>query len=484
VIKDEMMRRWGLRPRSAWRHAHGWTQSATASAYNRLYDPIGQAPMSESRIGAYERWPHGGERPSLQILSRLAELFNTTLDQVVDGDDLAAMPEPDLHMFRAKLRESPLTASADESPDAQDQPRIAYRDWGKSGITNQEDQREVVAMAAHEGSEHAERAERRDIGEATLEQLRADVERLSRNHMTGEPFAVFQEMRLVRSRIYMALDRQLWPRDQTELYFLLSLLHALMAAAANGLGNRQAAEELIRAGWAYAVAIDHRPLMATLRLELANIVYWLRPRHSRDLARSGLEYLSDGPNAAQLHLRHGRAAARLGDADTARQAITAAHEARARTHHDEVLEIGGEFDLSKATQHFLAGSTLLEIQTPDAQREALRELRQASTLYTAGPEPGEDHYDGYVACNSIDLATALLRDGQLDAAAAALEPVLGLPPDRRIEAVLRRLHRMRPELAAANYQGQALANDLDQTIEAFAAETIVGDLGELPAGPS
>ena len=45
-----------------------------------------------------------------------------------------------------------------------------------------------VEMAAHDGSEHAERAEQRDIGDATLEQLRSDVIRLSHGYMTGEPF--------------------------------------------------------------------------------------------------------------------------------------------------------------------------------------------------------------------------------------------------------------------------------------------------------
>ena len=48
-------------------------------------------------------------------------------------------------------------------------------------------EREVL-MAAHEGSERAEQAERRDIGDATLEQLHADVARLSVESMTGEPF--------------------------------------------------------------------------------------------------------------------------------------------------------------------------------------------------------------------------------------------------------------------------------------------------------
>jgi hypothetical protein len=37
---------------------------------------------------------------------------------------------------------------------------------------------------------------------------------------------------------------------------------------------RPASEELIRAGWAYAIAIDYKPLMARLRTDLANVAYW------------------------------------------------------------------------------------------------------------------------------------------------------------------------------------------------------------------
>jgi hypothetical protein len=279
--------------------------------------------------------------------------------------------------------------------------------------------------------------------------------------------------------MYAALDRRLWPRDETQLYFLLGVLNGLMAvSASSNLGNRQAAEELVRAGWAYATAIDHHPLMAYLRLELASIIYWQRPRQSRDLALSGLRYLPDGPNAAQLHLRYGQAAARIGDADTARQAITAANEARTRDHHDELIEIGGEFSLSRATQHFYAGGLLIEI--PDANRDAINELERAMSLYDIGPEPGEYHYHGYVAGSRVDLATALLREGQLEAAAERLGPVLSLPPNRRGDSLLRRFERVRAELAAPRYRGQPQAADLDEHIEIFSGETIVGDLGELP----
>ena len=299
--------------------------------------------------------------------------------------------------------------------------------------------------------------------------------------MTAEPFPVFREMRRLRSRIYAALDRQLWPRDQTELYFLLGALNCLMAVAASDLGYMQAGEELVRAAWAYATAIDHRPLMAHLRLELAGIAYWDRPRQSRDLAQSGLRYLSDGPNAAQLYLQYGRAAARLGDATTARRAIESAKEARERAHQDDLLEIGGEFGFSRATQHYMAGSALVEI--PQARvRWRSRSCNERPNSTQLVPDRGSSTDYGCVALAHVDLATALLRAGRLDAAAMALGPALAISPGQRISAIPERLGRVRSELARNPYQGSPQATELDEQIEDFTRETIVRDLHDLPAG--
>jgi hypothetical protein len=123
-----------------------------------------------------------------------------------------------------------------------------------------------------------------------------------------------------------------------------------MGAVADDLGYRDSAMELIRAGWAYAVAIDHRPLMAQLRLELSIRAYYRgMTLQSRDLAADGLRYLDAGPTAAYLNLKLARAHAVLGDVDSASEAVLAAHEAREREHHDELLEIGGLFAISLAT---------------------------------------------------------------------------------------------------------------------------------------
>ncbi len=351
-------------------------------------------------------------------------------------------------------------------------PDSAPPDVGASAI------RREVLMAAHEGSEHAERAEQRGIGEATLEQFRADVTSLSVQYMTGETFVLFEEMRRVRYRILEALDRRQWPRDAAELYLLAGCLSALMAAAATNLGYPQATEELTRAGWAYATIIDHRPLMARLRLCAAYAAYWSgRPEQSANLAASGLEYVADGQNAAQLHLFGGLASARLGDAGRVRQAITAARDARDRDHHDELLEIGGEFGFSRATQSYYAGFVWSEAASGKAgSDEAVTELESAIGLYAAGPGPGEHHSRKCQMLAHADLAIARLRAGALDAAITALEPVLALPPGQRTAVEGQRLAVVRAELAAPVYRGAAAARGLDELLAGFGP----GELGSLP----
>lgn len=357
-----------------------------------------------------------------------------------------------------------------------------YREMSAPGLGGFSVEREVL-MAAHEGSEHAERAERRDIGPATLEQLRADVARLSADFMTGEPLNSFLEMRRVRARIFRVLDQRLWPRDQAELYFLLGCLADLMATAASGLGYPQAAEELIRSGWAYAAAIDHHPLMAHLRLKLAQVAYWdNRPQQTRDLAEDGLRYLDAGPNAAALHLRYAMAAAQLGDADNAYRAIAQGRDARERTHADDVLQIGGEFSISEASHHREIGTALTDID--GASQEASNELEQAVAAYDAGPGPGEQHWFAGKPLASIDLAAIHLRSGALDAAAGALTPVLMLPPTQRISALTHRLRLVRNELHRPIYGRSGPAQDLDEQIEEFGRDTTSAGLHSLPGTSS
>ena len=93
----------------------------------------------------------------------------------------------------------------------------------------------------------------------------------------------------------------------------------------------------------------------------------------------------------------------------ARRAIGQARDARERRNEDDLLPLGGEFGFSRASQHYLAGSTLLEIT--GAERDAIAELERATEFYEAGPEEGEDHSFELRMLAQTELAVARLRVG-------------------------------------------------------------------------
>lgn len=113
TVAREMTRRWRIRPREAYRHAHGWSQDEVARQFElarvtgdisspgrtapRLSSPV----MSGVRIGEYERWPAGGRRPSVYALVVLAQVFETSVDHLLDYLDHRELPDTDRAVLAA-----------------------------------------------------------------------------------------------------------------------------------------------------------------------------------------------------------------------------------------------------------------------------------------------------------------------------------------------------------------------------------------------
>jgi tetratricopeptide (TPR) repeat protein len=332
--------------------------------------------------------------------------------------------------------------------------------------------------AAHESSDHAAERDPYGVGEITIDQLRADVMRLSRQMDSGSPLETFLDLRRVRDRIHLLLDRRLRLREQGDLYFMLGCVNGMMGATAKRLGYLDSAEEFIRAGWAYANIIDHDPLRAMLRLKLSGVMYY-RERYSecRDLAADGLRHVSQGSPGAELQVWRARAAAQLGNVDMARQSVNLADDAIADDYSDDLLEIGGGFALSQATYQALAGRALVGVS--GAERDATEKLEQSIGLYDAGPDDREEFWFAGKPLAGVNLAIVRLRSGALDAAVAALEPALALPAEQRISDITGPLADVRRELAAPIFQGSPQARDLGERIEAFGREAVTAGLHSL-----
>jgi transcriptional regulator with XRE-family HTH domain len=106
-VARELRRRWDLRPRTAYRHACGWTQGETAVRFTEVaaqLTGVRSEPMTATGIGEYERWPTQGRQPTPYVLTVLAEVYGTDRDSLLDQHDLESMPAQDQTVLDALHR--------------------------------------------------------------------------------------------------------------------------------------------------------------------------------------------------------------------------------------------------------------------------------------------------------------------------------------------------------------------------------------------
>ncbi|HEY1621534.1 MAG TPA: helix-turn-helix transcriptional regulator [Streptosporangiaceae bacterium] len=120
---------------------------------------------------------------------------------------------------------------------------------------------DVIAMAAAQARDHAERSAVTEIRPGTVEQLTAEVARVGRAYVSAPPLPLFAAMHQVLGRVQDSLERRAYPRQSRELNFLAGALCGLMANASLDLGREEAADDLGRAAWTYGHIIGFGPLM-------------------------------------------------------------------------------------------------------------------------------------------------------------------------------------------------------------------------------
>jgi hypothetical protein len=130
-IAGEIARRYRLRPREAYRLAHGWTLGQAAAQFNARAadldtDPGGQASLAANRLCEYEKWPHSERRPSVYVLVMLAHIYQTGVLNLLDLADHEHLPPRD----RLTLLQPGQTAASEAGVST---PTGAARDSGQPG---------------------------------------------------------------------------------------------------------------------------------------------------------------------------------------------------------------------------------------------------------------------------------------------------------------------------------------------------------------
>ena len=336
---------------------------------------------------------------------------------------------------------------------------------------------DAIARAASEARGYAQKAAVTDVGPGTVEQLTADVVRLSRAYVSAPPLPLFAAMHQGVSRVQAALDQKLYPAQARDLNFLAGALCGLMANASLDLGLEEAADDLARAAWTHGRIIDHAPLMGWARGTQALAAIWDQrhldaARHAED----GLTNTPTGMGSVRLHAIHARALAALGEGDQARAAMKAAEKARVNADDDELHDgIAGEFAFDQAKLRYYEALSLLDSENPSDAGQA---ARAAISLYEAVPARARSY--GCAALARVQLARAELMRNKLNDAADVLAEVLALDPQRRISSLNQHLDACRQQLHAASHGGSTIAGELDRQLSAFSAASTAR---ALPAGP-
>ncbi|MEU7944161.1 helix-turn-helix transcriptional regulator [Micromonospora taraxaci] len=455
VIAAELQRRFGLRPRDAFRQAHGWTQDAVAERLNA--NGTGSATITGARISDYERWPFGGRRPTLAALNALAQVFGAEPSCLVDLDDLTAMPDADREMLSG--RNAVPMPSRSVTPLAPPGVMTEPMRWDLGAL---QDETELVIAVAERTASFGTWAQASNVGPFTLDDVIASTRRIAVDYLTEPPVVVYARAGLLADRVFRLLQNGRQNPDQSrELYTWAGYLCSLLAWMAGDLGHPAAAESQARTAWMCAETVRDNTLRAWVLSTISKVHLWERRfEDAADAAARGLGYAAEGSAAVMLACQEADAWAEIGAADSARSALRRADAAR---EHVTVDTVGGLLACSVVRQHNYAGSVLLRIgEAASAIKHAEHALAQAAV------DPSVAY--GTLAQIRIWAASAHLNAGSLDGAVSILSPVLGLPPEQRLDPLIHRLRDVGRSLAGnPTLRTSAEARSVQAAITEFCA---------------
>jgi tetratricopeptide (TPR) repeat protein len=267
----------------------------------------------------------------------------------------------------------------------------------------------------------------------------------------------------LRNAASHALARATRPGDTADLLLTIGRLSGVLAYAALDLGDSGAAMEHSAVAWHAADTIGHNGLRAWVRGTQSLIArYDTEYARALDYATDGLRYSKRDSAAVRLLCGQAQCHANMADSAGAHKALAAAVNAR-----DVVgaAEPRGLFGFTLAKQAYYSGSVLIWLDTPADARQASEEATRAISLWSAGPPRERSRDDEALA--HVYRATAQLQLGDLEAAAASLEPILGLPEDRRISWIGKRLTQIGGLLAVPPFTKDPLASRVRERIRDF-----------------
>lgn len=438
LVAENLVAECGIRPRTAWRLACELSLEAAATRYNAITGDM-KAGMRGSRIWEYEQWPDRGVRPTMRALRILAQTYGTTWRALLTLRDLEDLPAKDLAEYHA----GDARRAADDV--------VAVRLASESEMRAAEvDDQEVGGDALAE----AMLLTTTNVDELQLDDLWSDIDYLSDAYTRASPDSVLRQLSFVQQRATSLLRGRQPPKRTRELYLINAKSSAMMAWIAGDLGRYGLAQRLNAGAWLYTEGADDCLARRWVRTTQARVAFWAgNAVESARLAAEGLKYKAGGLNDAPLILAEARG---WSSVQAEHQVIDAiARWSRLEDSGSEAADGDRFFNISKDRRHYMAGTSLLSVgQTA----HALREFRTARQVYDGMAL--DERWAAMEPMIRIDAARAHLRLGDLDTAAAEVEPLLSADVSAQPDMVRSMLGVLAKELTETRWSTATKAKNL------------------------
>ncbi len=478
-IAIEMARRFGLRPRVAWRHALGWPQWKLAQQYNILHPG---ARLSDNRISEFEAWPYGGSPPSPRYLAQLAATYGhgCTPAQLVDADDLERLTPADCCLLTTGHPPTAVMTRAADSllcatvRDHADPGRAGERRegdtvaiWGSRRIVRCDARglpvREEVIVAAEESAQFRRWSAATNVDDDVLDQMTADVAELARREQIDPPATMFSSLLGARDDVFTLIAGRQQPRHTTGLYKIAGQLCGLLSIAAFDLGYPHAANTHARTALHCAEVSGHTPLRAFVRYVQSNVAYWAgRYDEAAALVESALPDATSGTALLRLTSQQARInAARRQPGEVSRALALAATAPTERTPDEP-----GTFGFDAGTAALCASDAHGAFDATEHLNAAVDWARIAVDEFTTETLPKAM----YIAAARFGLARAHLARDDLDAVAEHLAPVLdSTHTEYRTVPIIGRAHALRTLLGQRTDLASSTLATLSDDLAEFVA---------------
>ncbi|MET7716304.1 hypothetical protein [Streptomyces sp. NPDC005407] len=391
----------------------------------------------------FEAWYYGKRKPQLDARRVLVRLFGYSIEQlwgeVPDGTTPAPVP-----LFGTPPTESRAEIGAD-----------LY------------EMRRTGAMAARRAMDFVLGSEREQVGDETLSYLADEVTRIAEAYPRVPLGEIWDDVARAQDDAFRLLESgRTRPSQSRDLHFMATVLSFFMAKGSHDMGDSREAMRQARTAGFCAKQAEHKGLIALVEGLKSLISYWA------DRAEDALHYARQGaaecPNlrgtvGIWLPSLEARAAALLGDEETAHSAIQRAAALRDRVEHDDLDGYGGLLTFPEEKQLYYAVESQVLLGHGDPRIET-----QAKQAVQAFSDPEAPIWAfGDLAGSRCNFALVHLYAGELDGAAAAVRPVLDLPPSHRNRGIVVSAERVRAALTRGPVRDAIVARDMRAEIAMY-----------------